>query len=129
MNIGRVIDSPGETGGLVINAFKGNPKWDFYPQYMIDVVDCARLHLIALVDGSLDKERILAFYKPWNWNVILDRFRKLFPDRSFPANRELGEDLSEVDNALGAELLRKWYGQDGYTDFDESLRKQVENVH
>jgi hypothetical protein len=126
--MGRVVDSPGETGGLVIAAFKGDVKWDFLPQYMVDVVDCARLHLIALIDGSLKNERILAFNVPFNWNVVLDNFRELFPSRTFPENRPLGSDLSEVDNELGAKLLEKWYGQKGYTELRESLRQNVEGL-
>ncbi|KAM0284158.1 hypothetical protein ACHAQH_002148 [Verticillium albo-atrum] len=73
-------------------------------------------------------ERILAFNVPFNWNTILEAFRGLFPDRSFPENRELGSDLSEVDNALGAELLEKWYGLKGYTSLEESLKQNVEGI-
>ncbi|VUC31496.1 unnamed protein product [Clonostachys rosea] len=128
VNMGRVIDSPGETGGLVCKAFKGDVNWDFYPQYMVDVVDCARLHLIALLDKSLKNERILAFNVPFNFNVILDSFRALFPDRTFVENQEQGEDLSEVDNALGAALLGKWYGQEGYTPMVKSLEQNVQKL-
>ncbi|KAK3897874.1 hypothetical protein C8A05DRAFT_47650 [Staphylotrichum tortipilum] len=128
VNIGRVVDSPGETGGLVIAAFHGDVRWDFYPQYMVDVVDCARLHLIALIDESLQNERILAFNVPFNWNVILENFRELFPIKTFPNNQPQESDLSEVDNVLGAKLLEKWYGQKGYTELKESLRQNVERV-
>lgn len=126
--MGRVIDSPGETGGKVIKTFNGDVPWDFLPQYMMNVVDCARLHLIALVDGSLKNVRILAFDVPFNWNVVLDQFRELFPDRKFPENQEQGSDLSEVDNTLGAKLLEKWYDQKGYTGLKESLRQNVAHL-
>ncbi|KAH6661477.1 hypothetical protein F5X68DRAFT_145613, partial [Plectosphaerella plurivora] len=98
------------------------------PQYMVDVVDCARLHLIALVDGTIENELILAFNVPFNWNTVLDQFRAFFLDKSFAANRQLGSDLSEVDNAFGADLLKKWYGQEGYTSLEESLCKNVEEI-
>lgn len=127
-NTGRVVDSPGETGGLVCNAFNGAVKWDTPPQYMIDVVDCARIHLTALLDESLENERILAYNVPFNFNVVLDTFRDLFPNRSFVENQEQGEDLSEVDNALGAELLVKWYGQKGYTPLKHSLKQNVQRL-
>lgn len=125
VNMGRVIDSPGETGGLVIKAFNGNVQWDFFPQYMVNVVDSARLHLAALIDGSVKNERIMAFNVPFNWNVVLDNFRELFPDKKFPNNQEQQSDISEVDNKLGAELLRKWFGQSGWTGLKESLRQNV----
>ncbi len=126
--MGRVVDSPGETGGLVIAAFNGDVRWDFLPQYMVDVVDCARLHLIALIDGSLQNERILAFNVPFNWNVILENFRELFPTKTFPGNQPQESDLSEVDNVLGAKLLEKWYGQKGYTELKESVRQNVDGL-
>ncbi|KAG6358980.1 hypothetical protein INS49_012500 [Diaporthe citri] len=125
VNMGRVIDSPGETGGLVIRAFNGNVQWDFLPQYMVNVVDSARLHLAALIDGSVKNERIMAFNVPFNWNVVLDNFRELFPNKKFPDNQEQQSDISEVDNKLGAELLRKWFGQPGWTGLKESLRQNV----
>ncbi|KAG7286016.1 hypothetical protein NEMBOFW57_008313 [Staphylotrichum longicolle] len=123
-----VINFVSETGGLVIAAFNGDVKWDFLPQYMVDVVDCARLHLIALIDKSLQNERILAFNVPFNWNIILEKFRELFPTRTFPDNQPQESDLSEVDNELGAKLLEKWYGQKGYTELKESLRQNVEGL-
>ncbi|KAK9422885.1 hypothetical protein SUNI508_04552 [Seiridium unicorne] len=66
VNMGPVIDSPGETGGLVIKSSKGDVHWSFLLQYMVNVVDCARLHLIASIDGSVNNERILAFDVPFN---------------------------------------------------------------
>ncbi|KAI0158674.1 hypothetical protein BJ166DRAFT_528047 [Pestalotiopsis sp. NC0098] len=125
VNMGRVIDSPGETGGLVIKAFNGDVQWDFLPQYMVNVVDCARLHLAALIDGSIKDERIMAFDVPFNWNVVLENFRELFPNKKFPDNQDQGSDISEVDNKLGADLLRKWYQQPGWTGLKESLRQNV----
>ncbi|KAI1868186.1 hypothetical protein JX265_007009 [Neoarthrinium moseri] len=127
-NMGRVVDSPGGTGGMVVSAFKGDVKWDFPPQYMINVVDCARLHLIALIDGSLESQRILAFDTPFNWNVVLAQFREMFPEKQFPDDQPQGLDLSEVDNRLGAELLEKWYGQKSYTGLRESLKQNVEGL-
>ncbi|KAK6212425.1 hypothetical protein LQW54_005199 [Pestalotiopsis sp. IQ-011] len=88
--MGRVIDSPGETGGLVIKAFNGDVQWEFLTQYMVNVVDCARLHLAALIDGSIKDERIMAFDVPFNWNVVLDNFRELFPNKKFPDNQDQG---------------------------------------
>ncbi|UPL02618.1 hypothetical protein LCI18_013552 [Fusarium solani-melongenae] len=48
--------------------------------------------------------------------------------RSFAANQQQSEDLSEVDNAQGAELLNRWYGQDGYTPMKESVRQNVQQL-
>ncbi|KAI9167979.1 Aldehyde reductase 2 [Paramyrothecium foliicola] len=127
VDMGRAIASAGEAGGLVNSVFKGKVDWDFPPQYMVDVVDCARLHLIALIDGTVQNERIIAFNVPFNWNVVLDQFRTLFLDKSFVENQQQGEDVSEVDNAQGAELLIKRYGQQGYTPLKESLQQNIKH--
>lgn len=96
---------------------------------MINVVDDARLHLIAAIDRTVVNERIFALGYPFNWNDVLDVFRELWPGKEFmPNDAALGRDLSEVDNALGIKLLKKWYGQESYTDLKESIKQQFESV-
>lgn len=102
----------------------------FPPQHMINVVDDARLHLLAALDGTVANERIFAFAYPYNWNDILDVFRELRPDRKFLENDpNLGRDITEVDNELGLALLKKWYGQTKYTDLRESVKQHLQGVN
>lgn len=55
---------------------------------MVKAVDSARRDLATLIDGSVKAERIIEFNVPFNWNVVLDNFRKLFSKKKFPDNRE-----------------------------------------
>lgn len=104
---------------------------DNQTEWFIDVVDDARLHLIAAVlDESLVNERIFAYAAPFNWNDVIDSLGRLRPDKAskFKKDPEEKSDLSTVPNELGAELLKKWFGQDGYTTLDESVRLNLEGI-
>ncbi|RYP92368.1 hypothetical protein DL770_001468 [Monosporascus sp. CRB-9-2] len=116
-NTGRVFAKGSWTSRMIIDMYEG--KTDLtattLPQHMINVIDDARLHLIAAVEGFAN-ERIIALAYPYSWNDILDDFTELRPRRRFPENNpELDRDVSEVDNAPGVELPKKWYGQESYT--------------
>ena len=57
---------------------------------------------------------------PYNVNEILQIFRKLYPGKSFPVNFEgIGNDLSQIDNKRGQELL----------GFKKSLRASTEGLY
>ncbi|KAI0972448.1 hypothetical protein F4678DRAFT_471957 [Xylaria arbuscula] len=131
-NIGRIIGEKSNSSAILLDVFKGNSGFAFVtfpPQHMINVIEDARLHLIAAIDRTVVNERVLAFAYPCNWNDILDVFRELWPDKEFPSNNPaLGRDLSKVDNTLGIKLLRKWYGTESYTDLKESIKQQFESV-
>lgn len=95
---------------------------------MIDVVDNARLHVIAAaLDPSLSNERIFAFNVPFNFTDLVGIIKKHYPDAKDVAKIPEGEgrDLSEIPNELGAELLKKWYGQDGYKPFEQSVLENL----
>ncbi|KAI0969331.1 hypothetical protein F4678DRAFT_463592 [Xylaria arbuscula] len=128
-NIGRIIGQGSNSSRILINVFEGKPDTVFPPQHMINVIDDAKIHIAATVDGTLANERIFAFARPYNWNDVLDVFRELRPDKTFLENDpKLGQDLSKVDNALGVKLLKKWYGQESYTDLKESIRQHIEGL-
>ncbi|KAJ3567044.1 hypothetical protein NPX13_g6910 [Xylaria arbuscula] len=131
-NVGRVIGKGSNSSNIIMSVFGGYAGFmdTFAPQHMINVVDDARLHLIAAIDRTVVNERIFAFAYPYNWNDVLDIFRELWPGKEFmPNNPSLGRDLSKVDNALGIKLLKKWYGQESYMDLRESIKQQFESVN
>ncbi|KAF2167809.1 hypothetical protein M409DRAFT_53773 [Zasmidium cellare ATCC 36951] len=131
-NMGRILPggSPGATGGGCISVLKGETP-SAPPQYMIDVIDDARLHVIAAaLDPSIKDQRIFAFHCPFNWTDIINIVKELRPNaKSIPKAPE-GEqrDLSKVPNEVGAELLKKWYGQNGYKSLKESVKENLEGV-
>ncbi|POS68976.1 aldehyde reductase [Diaporthe helianthi] len=132
-NFGRVLGSAGATGGLAIGLFKeGVLPWPLSPQYFIDVVDDARLHLCAAVlDQSLKNERIFAYAYPFNISDCMETIKKVRPDvgasKLKPDPNEV-RDLSKVPNELGAKLLKEWYGQDGYKTLEQSLKENLEGI-
>jgi hypothetical protein len=104
---------------------------------MVNVRDTAKLHLIALVDSSIKNERIYAWDAIFTWNKIIDIMSEI---RSKDAKRlqalKLENEVSDattVDNALGEELLKKWYKQEGengrgWIGLVETVRENLEGV-
>lgn len=95
------------------------------------MIDDARLHLCAAVlDGGLENERIFAFGEPFNWNGAIDVIGRMRPDWKAKPEKDPNEarDLSKVPNELGAKLLKKWFGQEGYKSFGQSLKENLEGV-
>ncbi|KAF2209523.1 hypothetical protein CERZMDRAFT_70011 [Cercospora zeae-maydis SCOH1-5] len=128
-NMGTILPhgSGGATGHAIASVYKGKiPAAS--PQYMIDVVDDARIHVIAAaLDSSLQNERIFAFNVNFNYTDIINVIKKNYPDAKDVAEapENEGRDLSKVPNELGAELLKKWYGQDGYKPFEQSVLENL----
>lgn len=128
--MGKILPggSAGATGSILPSFFKGKESWA-PPQYMIDVVDDARLHLIAgALDPSINNERIFAFNVPFNWTDIAKIMKELHPNSTSIAKVPEKEprDLSKVPNERGAKLLKEWYGQDGYTPLKQSVKENLE---
>jgi len=94
---------------------------------MIDTVDDARIHIAAAIDPTVANERIWAVDEPTDWEHVLSAMRDFLPNRELPAPKFTAPaEKSEIDNALGAELLRKWWGQDGYKGLKKTAYEQLE---
>lgn len=130
-NTGRIVTNGGATGWMMPEVFKKGVRDLLPPQWYIDVIDNARLHVIAAVlDGDIKDERIFSFGETFNWNSAWAAVKKARPDVKHelkPVEGEL-EDLSVVPNELGAKLLKKWYGQDGYKKFEDSVAENLVGV-
>lgn len=125
-NMGRIIGSPGVTGIEILNIWKGKISYAFDPQYMIDVVDDARIHLAAAIDKTVANQRIYAFDSTFSIAEVVEILKELRPDHQFPtADKDEGRDLSTVDNEPGAKLLKKWFGQDGYTGLRQAVANNI----
>ncbi|KAF2712068.1 NAD(P)-binding protein [Pleomassaria siparia CBS 279.74] len=95
------------------------------PQYFVDTIDDALIHVSALIHSDVTSERLFAFAEPFNFNQLLAIYRKLYPEREFPKDVEgLGRDLSTVPNARAEEVLG-WIkeGRRGWTDLEGSLKQ------
>jgi hypothetical protein len=81
------------------------------PQWYIHTVDCALLHVAALIYNDVNSERLFAFAEKWSYNKMLDIWRKLYPNRKFQENLEnQGEDKTKVPNQRAEELLKRIKG-------------------
>ncbi|PSN66712.1 dihydroflavonol-4-reductase [Corynespora cassiicola Philippines] len=97
------------------------------PQWFINNADCALLHVGALIYEDVSGERLFGFAEPFNWNDVLAGFRKLYPEKSFPKDRELGIDVSNVPNKRALEVLEWIKEGKGWTGLKESLAEMSEN--
>ena len=134
-NFGRVLAPvPTSTGSAVpgLVGSGGVPDWlaKFPPQWFVNVRDNARIHVAAAIDPSVENERIWPFTAPYNWNDVLAIIRRLRPSEGkVPKDIDgLGRDVSTVDNGMARELLRKWWGQDGYTGLERTVEENLECV-
>jgi nucleoside-diphosphate-sugar epimerase len=93
------------------------------PQWYIDVVDNAKLHVAALLHPDVKEERLLGAAGPWNWNDVLGILRKEFPDRTFIDDLDLGRDISIVENGRTLQALKDVYGQGKWIGLERSIRE------
>jgi nucleoside-diphosphate-sugar epimerase len=97
----------------------------FPPQYYVDVQDCARLHVAALLLPDVKEERVFAFAAPFTYPQLLAAFRKAAPEHKFAEDPEqVDQDLATVPNGRAEELLRKM-GRPGWTSLEESIKNMV----
>jgi nucleoside-diphosphate-sugar epimerase len=115
----------------VWNGFEGDEGAtikDQPPQYYVNIVDNAIVHVAALVYADVVGQRLFTFAHPYNWNDILAILRKLHPDRHFVDNIPgLGRDLSKVTNESAEELLKRFSGH-GWTGLEETLKQSLEGI-
>ncbi|KAI1167834.1 aldehyde reductase [Nemania serpens] len=134
MNFGASLDSVNQghpsTSGMLAALFKGDISYmaGLPPQYFVDVEDDALLHVAAVIHPGIESERIFAFAEPENGNVLLAILRKLYPDRTFPADFQSDEDLSDIVPIKRAEAILRDMGKDGWTSLEESVRRTTEDL-
>lgn len=94
----------------------------------MDVQDVALLHVAAAIHPGVESERIFAFAEPENGDTLLAILRKLYPDRSFPANFQSDQDLSNIVPRKRAEEILRDMGKDGWTSLEESVRRNTKDL-
>jgi nucleoside-diphosphate-sugar epimerase len=113
------------TGGWPKQLYEGELSFisNVPPQNFIDVRDCAKLHVAALVDPETSNERLWGFAEAYNWNSVLTVFRKIFPERKFVDDIEgLSVDESVISTESALKALKDVYGQSGWTSLETSLK-------
>ncbi|KAH8695618.1 cinnamoyl-CoA reductase [Talaromyces proteolyticus] len=133
-NIGKILhpNIKGSSSDWVRNLLAGDPMLFSIigPQWFVDVVDNARLHVIALLDPNVKSQRLFAFAAPFQMKDIASTLKKLRPHAAIPSP-PVGEglDLSDiVPSKTAQELLQVFYGQRGWTSLEESLAALIEDL-
>lgn len=90
--------------------------------------DDALLHVAAAIHPNVESERVFAFAEPVNVDILLTILRKLYPNRSIPADCQPENDLSEIVPRKRAEELLRDMGKDGWTGLEESVRRNTEDI-
>ena len=110
------------TSSWILELLYGDPAAfdSFLPQYYIGVRDTAKLHVIALMDPACNGERIFALAEPFNRTNVLAAFPQLFPGKTFPADQEVGRDLSIISTHEAEALPLKHYRKP-FTSLKECL--------
>lgn len=97
-------------------------------EHFINVIDDAKLHVIALAHPDLDARRLIAMADRAPVSKIVEILRKLYPERKFEDFDDEGED--KITNGMKGEvedLLKKAYGH-GYTSLEESVRQNSQGL-
>ncbi|KAI5195547.1 NAD(P)-binding protein [Aureobasidium subglaciale] len=134
--IGRQWGQQGSTGGLIVDLFaEAGEKQEaaiamlnmLPPQWMVDVVDVARLHVAALTDVDIASERIFAFSEVYSYNDVLDAFSKARPDHELPARSDKNDHTANTiagrDRAEG--ILQKNFAR-RFKTLVESVAESIE---
>lgn len=110
---------------LIGNRYHGT---DSRTEYFVDVQDNALLHVAATLHPDVKSERVFAFAEPVNGDGILAIFRKLYPNKTFPADFQAEKDLTNIVPRARAEQLLRDMGKSGWTSLEESLKRNTEDI-
>lgn len=101
------------------------------PEYYVNVRDTARLHVAALLDPSVQSERIFAWVAEHNLTDIVGALRRLRPQNQMIKNapENEGRDRAIAPSISRAEkLLKSFFGVDGWVGFEESIADGIEDL-
>lgn len=96
--------------------------------YVVDVVDVARLHAVALLNPNVTSQRLFGHASPLNLTEIITTLRRLRPDNDqIPdAPEDDWHDQSIILPAKRAEkLLQEFCGKEGWTSAEDSIAEGI----
>ncbi|EPE02651.1 aldehyde reductase ii [Ophiostoma piceae UAMH 11346] len=131
---GRVLSPAyqGSTMSLIRDFWKGNYSGMqiLQPAYFINVDDAARLHVAALLDGSIKEERIFAYADQFCWTEVLGILHKLRPGLALPdAPKCETLDCSDIVEQPRAEaILKSFFGQATWTSLEQTIAEGIEDL-
>ncbi|PLB54046.1 putative cinnamoyl-CoA reductase [Aspergillus steynii IBT 23096] len=121
----------GSTMGYTRGALKGDSRFiSAFPQHwFVDVEDIARLCVVGLLDPSVQAERIFGFAENLSGRDIISILQKLRPNNphiTLPAENVIRDRTEVLPRKRAEDLLRRFYGQTGWTSIRDSLEKGIE---
>ncbi|PWY65891.1 aldehyde reductase [Aspergillus eucalypticola CBS 122712] len=90
--------------------------------YCVDIQDAALLHVAALINPTVQNERLFAYGWPFFWNDLATIYRDIFPNRELPTDlpaRDKDADLLDVKPSKRSEDLLKEMGKPGWSSLKE----------
>ncbi|RDW71742.1 hypothetical protein BP5796_07776 [Coleophoma crateriformis] len=135
--LGKILDPeniPGSTGGWIRNIYVKHDfdTWRlFAPQYFIEVVDCARVHVAALLHPSANSQRLFAYQENFMQADILRILRELKPEFDWPKDPEPAQirDRSTVpEKKISEKYVADLFGSGSWKSLEQSLRETFEDV-
>jgi nucleoside-diphosphate-sugar epimerase len=116
------------TGSCISTLLEGrDPTNTFYrpAAHFVNVDDCAKLHVAALLKGDLKESRLFACAAPYSWNRILRILRQVHPDRAIMDDLEdSGEDQTCWPSEDAERLLFERYNH-GWTSLEATVRQSL----
>lgn len=100
-------------------------------EWFVNVEDCARLHVAALLDREVNHQRIFAFAEPVNWTQAVAILRELRPrnDKIPDPPVHEGKDLSVIKPRDKAEaFLRRFWGVGGFKNLKDSISDGIADL-
>jgi len=96
-----------------------------YPCWFVDVDDVAKLHVAALLDETVDQQRIWGATSPFSAADFQEILKEVKPDYE---ERDVSAFAPRVDitivNDASIKLLKKHYGS-GFTDLKTSIKANI----
>ena len=98
--------------------------------WMIDVVDCAKIHVVALTEEGVKGERILGHGERFDWNLFVRAAKVVRPrlvGKGWLEEIEIEEFKSTVDKVRSGEVLGM-AGEEGWKGLENSLRELLDSI-
>jgi nucleoside-diphosphate-sugar epimerase len=118
------------TGGLIKGLWANDAQAaemmkHFTPNLFINVEDLALLHVGAVLDPELVNERLLAYFRPYNFNDVIEEMHKIDSQRGLPAKMDdPGQTLDTEVRLRSLEVIRRM-GRDGFKPFDQTIAENI----
>lgn len=92
--------------------------------YCVGIEDVALLHVAALINPTVQNERLFAYGWPFFWNDLATIYRDIFPNRELPTDLpgpDKDADLLDVKPSKRSEDLLKEMGKPGWSSLKEII--------